>query len=1424
MPGQPDYRYDLFVSFEDGDRDWVQGYLLPALGLAKERVIASQHTKHTESPQPGAEVVAEFERAVTSSRYTLLVLSRAFLADRFSTFGERLASYAAVAEQRDRLIPLLIERDCSLPLHIQFRVSLDCTERDNWESEIGRLRELLAQPEPKPERIPCPYPGMFPFSEKDAQFFYGRENEIKQVLQHFRNQRMLFVIGPSGCGKSSLVFAGLVPQLRSSPYFDEGFWLIKQMRPGPQPVEELCAVLGGDAKSESVGKLVAANPPARRLLLTIDQFEELFSQAERSEQNGFIAALKRLRAAESCALLITMRADFYPELMNSDLWEEASTSRMEIAPLRGDRLREAIEKPAGDAGVYLERRLADKLVSDAAEEPGALPLLQETMRLLWAEMARRFLSLRAYEQLGKDGRSGLAVAIANKADATMNNLPGAEQKAIARRIFLRLVQFGEGRPDTRRQQVVSTLLSPGDDPERFEQTLRHLKDNRLVTLTGEEGGQKKKVDLAHEALISGWPQLQEWLQQRRGAEQTRRRLEEEKAKEWVRLDRKGGLLDEVELKEAEQWAQGPDAADLGRPSADLEALLKASRTAIEQERQAREAARQHELEQTRALVEEQRQRAEAAQRLALNAMALALAGQAAEMAGERPEQNDLPALLAYQAHLFSRRSGDYATDRVDRALRAALELPHFAGSLPAPGNRATAAAFDSAGRWLAVGGADGTIEIWALAQLDAVHRLLREKVQSPRAVLKGDGAIHWVAFSCYGRSLAAIGAGGAVHVWRDWTSPSAPTLLGHTDLLGNPHYPPIPPFAVSSDLYGHHLAFQSAGNIEVWSISWDQEPALAKRFVSGPCRSVALRDRPIPEVVLVSAVEPVVTILGLKDGSKPAIVRHPRKWVLQVSDREASLLPVVVLSPDGRLLAQCPRYRSSSGRVAIWSLTIIGDEPEPEILRNGEYWCNYTWQVGRQDPMDFVREGGLSMQFDSQSQYLAVGQRDEIRLWDIHRPDDEPRVLRGSGTDCLAFTPDSDLLAAGREQVRLWRLKPSNTTSTILTTNGKAVRAVGFSPNSEWLVSCDADRRLRLWNLLHIDDDPIVVDLHTWPGRFAFRELTARDANWQVRTLRLGFPITFSPDGQRLAFAIVEESKSGEREALAMIDLRKPEAPTIKPAPLVTSEVGAAEKRRLPVFASVFETAGQSVLSFDFDDYTFRNASDAQGPIRIGFVRRWDFEHVDSEPTLLSEIRGLEPLLTFGADGRFLVSATNERGQRPETTVLVWEVSQPQAPPAMLGKMGGIACSIAYASSGQSVAVGGENGDIAVWAPGKPESPPIVLSGHVGRVFALAFSPDGGTLASGSEDKTIRLWNLRQPRTNPVVLRGHDAGVASVAFSPDGRLLASGGDDGTVRLWIAETQVLADLVREQLTRGLTQDEWRQFIGDQLQYETLAPRT
>src|SRR5215211_1985090 len=105
------------------------------------------------------------------------------------------------------------------PPHIQLELDEARKAVANLESQLAQLEEGKRLP----DAIPCPYPGMVPFQAKDARFFYGREREMQNLLLCLRNQRYLFVIGPSGSGKSSLVFAGLLPRLRTSGYFPEGF-------------------------------------------------------------------------------------------------------------------------------------------------------------------------------------------------------------------------------------------------------------------------------------------------------------------------------------------------------------------------------------------------------------------------------------------------------------------------------------------------------------------------------------------------------------------------------------------------------------------------------------------------------------------------------------------------------------------------------------------------------------------------------------------------------------------------------------------------------------------------------------------------------------------------------------------------------------------------------------------------------------------------------------------------------------------------------------------------------------------------------------------------------------------------------------------------------------------------------------------------
>jgi len=491
MDGTP--HQSLFVSYAAADAEWVKGSLLPGISLTPNQV------RTHENLTPGASMVDEYAKAVEESDYTLIVLTPAFQADQWGRVAVDFASQLNVERRRGALIPLVLKETENPLLQVRSLVKLDFTDATAADTSFTRLRELLAQPPPKVERIDCPYPGLRPFGEHDSKQFFGRETEAKELLARLRGHRFLAVIGPSGSGKSSLVFAGLVPLLRDSGLFGDGDWSALSMRPGTAPLEARTVVIGSKSDPPETGPAfgdLVAKPPEGKLLLVVDQFEELFTAAgEQSAEaaaatNEFQETVRGLAKRDGCHVVITARADFYPDLMTSALWREISDHRVEILPLGPDGLRQAIARPAATAGVYIEEALVERLVADAANEPGSLPLMQEALVFLWEELQGRYIGVEQYEALAGQGgagdgrRTGLQVAMARHADMVFSDLATDEERAIARRIFLRLIQFGEGRADTRRQQRLADLLSVSDDPDLFRKTLDHLVDNRLLIRSG----------------------------------------------------------------------------------------------------------------------------------------------------------------------------------------------------------------------------------------------------------------------------------------------------------------------------------------------------------------------------------------------------------------------------------------------------------------------------------------------------------------------------------------------------------------------------------------------------------------------------------------------------------------------------------------------------------------------------------------------------------------------------------------------------------------------------------------------------------------------------------------------------------------------------------------------------------------------------
>lgn len=438
---------------------------------------------------------------------------------------------------------------------------------------------------PLPEGIErptlCPYPGLKPFTEEQADYFFGREDDVKDLLQRFTIEKPLFIIGPSGSGKSSLVFAGLIPILRK-----QGGWIIKKMQSRDAPMQALAQALDQSSVSADsdfsaiVRDLLAANTPARNIMLVVDQFEELFNQAPKPQQADFITALAALRRVEDCAIVVTLRADFYSDLMNSGpLWSRmAKDHRKEVVPLQGDELRQAIERPAARSGVKMEGELVQQLLNDAGDEPGSLPLLQETLRELWKRMQDNCMTLHDYKQMGRDGHGGLVVAIEDHFTKAYFDLTDLEQ-LIGRRILLSLIrpgQPGDGVPDTRRSRTIGYLRRACGDAAAFDETLKKLTACRLITISTTDADTdnarpETMADLAHEVLISKWSMLREWIKDDHEKLRLHERLTHA-ANEWMSVHDEGALYAGTRLQDAQAYAAQP----LHELSAVEQAFLAAS--------------------------------------------------------------------------------------------------------------------------------------------------------------------------------------------------------------------------------------------------------------------------------------------------------------------------------------------------------------------------------------------------------------------------------------------------------------------------------------------------------------------------------------------------------------------------------------------------------------------------------------------------------------------------------------------------------------------------------------------------------------------------------------------------------------------------------------------------------------------------------
>ncbi|MFE4330381.1 hypothetical protein ACFRQM_13195 [Streptomyces sp. NPDC056831] len=453
------------------------------------------------------------------------------------------------------------ERLPSLPVALAYAAACG-GEAAHWEERWRAAASSEPAAAEEQGTAGAPYPGLARFEPGDP--LYGRDELTDDIRELTRRHRFAAVVGASGSGKSSLLRAGLIPALRT----DSGTPLavIRVLTPGEHPARTHRELLTPSTEPDAGGDT----------MIVVDQFEEVFAlchdPAERAEFIDLLLAA--CDPASRLRVLVAVRADFFGRCAEHHALALAlRDATVLVGPMAPAQLREAIVGPASAERLVVERALTARLVAEVVDEPGGLPLMSHALLEVWRRRRGRTLTLAAYEAIG-----GIQGAVAHTAEEVISGFT-PQQARTARSLLLRLISPGDGTQDTRRPTPRDELgTSPGT-----ALVLEQLVRARLLTADA------TTVDLAHEALILGWPRLRGWIEEDRERLRLHRRLTDA-ARIWQGLGRDEGAL----FRGAQLSAAGEA---FGEPAelTDLEdAFLTAS---IE----ARDRSRRSEIRTTRRL-------------------------------------------------------------------------------------------------------------------------------------------------------------------------------------------------------------------------------------------------------------------------------------------------------------------------------------------------------------------------------------------------------------------------------------------------------------------------------------------------------------------------------------------------------------------------------------------------------------------------------------------------------------------------------------------------------------------------------------------------------------------------------------------------------------------------------------------------------
>jgi WD40 repeat protein len=1272
-----------------------------------------------------------------------------------------------------------------------------------------------------------PYPGLRAFRRDEADIFFGRDEQVDQLLEKLRTSRFLAVIGASGCGKSSLVKAGMIAALETGFLASAGTrWRIAEMRPGNRPLHNLSealihhtalgyqtskeldmAFLYATLKRGPLGLVEVlqerALPDRTSLLLLVDQFEEIFRYARTGgmdEADAFVALLLATAKHDvPVYVVITMRSDFLGDCaLFMGLPEALNQSQFLTPRLTRDQRAEAIIGPASVFGDKVEPALLNHLLNDMGGGPDQLPLMQHVLMRMWTRANQsslphpmpvssrgalltsareRTISLSLEDYQGVGGLSG---ALSSHADKAFDELSDAQQ-CIAKVLFRCLSERGTDKRDTRCPMRLGTVAEVADvsceDLAEVVEVFRRPSRSFITPSVETPLNADTILDIGHESLIRQWTRMNEWVEQEVNSATTYRRLEET-----ARLWKSGNaaLWGPPDLDIALDWKkrEKPSAAWAARYGGNFDlamGFLESSENKRRADDAASEALRQRELAQARAFAEEQEARAEA-QRQRAEEQKLR-----AEAERQRAEEQVKTArrlrvvasvlavmfLLSIGAVIFARNERDKATAEQRRTF--SRELANVAvDNLNVNQERSLLLALHALSLTHPVDEDDVAREV-----KEALHQAVASRIQVTLADPK-DGhkaGVIGIAFSPDGTRIATASDDKTAKIWDAGTG---------RVLLSKEHTAPLSAVAFSPD--GTQVATASVDKTIIWNAhTGDVLPTVLGH--TAPISGVTFS--PNGKLLATASWDKTTKVWDTMAGGNPV-------WVFQADAPVSG----IAFSPDGTVLATASedvttrderlRFLSPLARLMIWD------------VRTGRLVSSLTKLPGLISGLAFSPDGTR----------LATASEDKAMIRDAGTGEVLLPPLTGHTAPIsgLAFHPDGTLLGtAGTDKtVKIWRVSDGELVHTFTSHTGP-VRGLAFSLDGTRLATASSDSTAKIWDISrrHVASVRSVVfspdgtrlataswdkTAKIWDAIFNQRLHDLKEHDKGVNGA------SFSPDGTRLATASLDgTAKLWDVQTGTVVKTIPGHSGCATPKAASTSDrlVHPAD-RDTPLLGIAFSPDGARVAT-------------ARGD---GTAEIWDVGTAQKVQTLRGHVE-CKPVtsVAFSPDGTHLATASRDG------TVRLWDANSGQGK-IIFNESYGVN-GIVFSPDGTQLATASGDGTVRVLKVPSGEESKAFTHSSTGTVHAVTFSPDGTLLASGSQDGTVKIWKLGSPYERPLTIKGRTAAVMSVTFSPDGRRLATASEDGDVQVHWLDIQALKDLTRSRVKRSLTENECKTYVNVQI---------